>query len=168
MFAWLLLVSRADRSRALRLRAGSGGSCRRLAPSVQLARPPTLLRPGQPPAAAALAATSTAGKGRPYRAYRGGGGGRRGVAAPGSLRHSCGFGQPPAAAALAATSTAGDRMAVQGVSCRRWRCWPSVLESSFSGWIQGVEAVEVGGSGGSCAACWPPAVRPQRRAYCVL
>ena len=30
----------------------------------------------------------------------------------------CRPGQPPAAAA----STAGDRMAVQGVSCRRWRC----------------------------------------------
>ena len=54
----------------------------------------------------------------------------------------CRPGQPPAAAA----STAGDRMAVQGVSCRRWRCWPSVQESPFSGEIQGVEAVEVGGS----------------------
>ena len=110
MFAWLLLVSRADRSRALRLRAGSGGSCRRLAPSVQLARPPTLLRPGQPPAAA--------------------------------------------------TSTAGDRMAVQGVSGARWRCWPSSLESSFYSEIQGGGAVEAGGSGGGgCvsapAARWP-------------
>ena len=62
----------------------------------QLLRPPTLLRPGQPPAAA--------------------------------------------------TSTAGDRMAVQGVSGARWRCWPSSLESSFYSEIQGVEAVEVGGS----------------------
>ena len=47
----------------------------------------------------------------------------------------------------AATSTAGREKAVQGVSCRRWRCWPSVQESSIYGEIQGVEAVEAGGSG---------------------
>ena len=64
---------------------------------------------------------------------------------------------------------------VQGLSCRRWRCWPSFQESPFLGWIQGVEVVEVSadpaaaglrvGPGGSCrrrvgarlAACRPPA-----------
>ncbi len=34
---------------------------------------------------------------------------------------------------LAATSPAGERLAVQGLSWRRWRCWPSALESSFLG-----------------------------------
>ena len=41
----------------------------------------------------------------------------------------------------------GGELAVQGVSCRRWRCWPSSLESFIYGGIQGVEAVEAGGSG---------------------
>ena len=66
------------------------------------------------------------------------------------LRHYCGPGQPPA---VRVGSMDGEGKAVQGLSCRRWRCWPSVLESSFLGRIQGVEAVEVGG----CAVCWPPA-----------
>ncbi|MBR6864243.1 MAG: hypothetical protein IKM75_05205 [Bacteroidales bacterium] len=39
----------------------------------------------------------------------------------------------------------------------RWRCRPSVQESPFSGKIQGVEAVEVGGSGGGCALAPIPA-----------
>ncbi len=61
---------------------------------------------------------------------------------------------------------------VQGVSGARWRCRPSVQESPFSGKIQGVEAVEVGGSGGGCALApadpvgcegrgsWPPGSHP--------
>ncbi len=51
-------------------------------------------------------------------------------------------GQPPA---WRVGSMDGEGKAVQGLSCRRWRCWPSSTESPFLGWIQGVEAVEVGG-----------------------
>ena len=49
------------------------------------------------------------------------------------LRHYCGPGQPPA---VRVGSMDGEGKAVQGLSCRRWRCWPSVLESSFLGRIQ--------------------------------
>ena len=41
-----------------------------------------------------------------------------------------GPGQPPAACV---GSMGGEGMTVQGLSWRRWRCWPSALESSFLG-----------------------------------
>ena len=81
---------------------------------------------------------------------RGGGGGRRGcwlasgqrcrlAPAPshpaGSLSDTITARPAPGGlrVGLAATSTAGERLAVQGLSWRRWRCWPSALESSFLG-----------------------------------
>ena len=135
------------------LRVGPGGSCRRRVGRVgwpgssgqrcrpiQLARPPTLLRPGQPPAAA-LAATSTAGEGRPYRGYRGGGGG--GGRPPWNPRSWAGFrawrwwrsaaGWLPAPSDTIAARPAsggscagcdlngGEKRTVQGLSWRRWR-----------------------------------------------
>ena len=66
--------------------------------------------------------------------------GGSGVASGGWGRHSCG----PSSRGRAGS---GGELAVQGVSLRRWRCWPSSLESFIYGEIQGVEAVEAGGSG---------------------